>query len=111
MCNLYKWYSDCIQDLLYSDDEDIPPEFFYKFYETHTYSEGNCIVVSLVRNTPLGLIINAYCNGCPRDEGTWSILDTKASGNTIGNVIDDMLSVRVIELVNFDITTSLPSFK
>ena len=31
---------------------------------------GGCIVVSLVGNTLFGLIINVYCNDCPRDEGT-----------------------------------------
>ena len=56
-----------------------------------------CIVVSMVRDTLLGLIINVYCNECPRDEGNWYITDFKASANTMGNLMNDMLSVSVME--------------
>jgi len=52
--------------------------------------------VILVRNTLLGLIINVYCNVCPSDEGTSSITDTKAFGDTLG-IVYDMLSVSVME--------------
>ena len=40
-----------------------------------------------------------------------NITDTKASGDTMGKVMDDLLSVSVKEKINFGFTTSVPSFK
>ena len=69
------------------------------------------IVVRLVRNTLLCLIIKVYGNDCPRNEGTLSIKSTKASGDTTGDVMAGILSVSVMEQVEFNCTTPLQSLK
>ena len=49
----------------------------------------------------LGLIIKVYCNDCPRDEVTWGITDTKASGDTMGNVMADMLTLASLQTCSY----------